>query len=357
MSGRKWIGVIVALSTCMITRICAAQAISGTYDVNYYGDPKVDTTWNNLGFTSNSSFNAVTSNGAPSFQYNGPYKMLGVLLNDPYTLLDPTPTSSTFNGGQWEVFFQAAPGATAYGASPTDFGGTEAYMTQNGGNITAVPADSYSASAFTSELARVSSDDTTGQALHAGELIEVDANIGLYYKGQYNINEAHSSSTNNNFYIKVLNANYGMPTAQITPLSTYENASSSQYFDPTRATGGEHYEGDWIEIPNVELAPGSVSASNPWTENGSYTIQDSTGRTFTLQLGNGNFGNTAPTGFFNVYGIENQVSTDIGTNGYFISAPQLSDIISVPEPSVDVIVAGAVGALLLGRQQRKARVP
>ena len=371
--------VFVVACSLTIMRNSFAQVVQNPEPENWTG-------WSSLPYTPANVFNGVDASGDPTFNYTGQYRMIGVLLNTPGTLLNDTPDYTSdyepYNlGGQWEIFFQAAPNAT--GGAAGDFGGTEAYLGQDYGNLPFIgdTSDNYTNAQWQAELTRVSYDanNPAGSAnpepLVAGDLIEVDANIGLYYAGQYNVNEAHSTSPNNQFYVHLIQANYGMPAAQVIKLSQIEapsgvndtsysaaegdsayEQSQSNDFDPTRATGGEHYQGDWVELQDVHLVSGTLDG-NPWAANGYYMIEDSSGLELPLELGNVDAFNTmaAPTGDFNVYGVFNQDSTDIGTNGYLISAVDPSDFTAVPEPAMCTIMAVGSALLLMRRRTRGHR--
>ncbi len=121
-------------------------------------------------------------------------------------------------------------------------------------------------------------------------------------------------------------------------------------FDPTAASGGEHYQGSYVSLDNVRLADGE---SANWNANGLVTVEDAEGRQFTLQLGlNPDFNPAnAPLGYFNAVGIFDQEAPSGGPfdTGYEVWVMDPNAISSVPEPSTLVLLLSAVALLSLGR--------
>ncbi len=137
--------------------------------------------------------------------------------------------------------------------------------------------------------------------VQAGDRIRVDALISGH-NGKVNINSRHSSDPGMQFYVTVLQAGVGMPTAQLVP-----SVADAIIFDQTRATGGEHYQGQWCQLNDVELASGT------WAPGQTLTITDASGEELNLFLsGPGDFADyDPPVGPFNVRGIFDQEDPDL----------------------------------------------
>ena len=331
--------------------------------------------WNSISYTYNSVLNGNNSNGTPSYTYTAPFKMTGVLLNNPGTLLNDAYNYNTTpynSGGQWEVFFQS----TLAG----DIGGTEIYVGQDYGNypggsgyyLSSPQTDSVgnTVPSWSQELTRVSEDADTQTPLQAGDLIEVEANVGTYYGGEFNVNEAHNTDPTYNFYIKILQTNYGIPAPQIvslsnieTPISTVVTSYSQSQntstgypqsqiakFSYNAAPGsGEYLQGDWVELQDVQLVPGTLSG-NAWAANNYYMVESSSGLELPIMLGSASDFTTAPMGYFNIYGVFNQDADSSDEDGYLISIPDASDIVAVPEPISLSMLAGLTTLLLIRRR-------
>ena len=252
--------------------------------------------WGTMSLTAHQDYQAVDAAGAGTFPTNAPVKMQGVLLHAPSDMLDPTPGSNPFMGGQWQRFFQTV--------APADFGGTAMYMGQNigkvGGNH---PAGSYTDAEWLAELDRLNHDPQTGRPLLPGDLVEVRARApGLFFRGKTNVNEQHNKAPEMNFDIVLVQAGYGLPSPQVVALSDLKDASDQFIFDAARATGCERYQGTAVRINGVQFTSGT------WGPGQSRTIADGTGRTFPVLLGRGE-GFTryaAPAAPFDIVGILDQ---------------------------------------------------
>ena len=91
--------------------------------------------------------------------------------------------------------------------------------------------------------------------------------------------------------------------------------SDQAIYDPTRQTGGEHYQGARVQIQGVtfdSLPPGTLLQSNM-----TYTVADGTGRTLPVRLGlNPGMNSTfVPGGLLNLTGVLDQ-SSSTGKDGY-----------------------------------------
>ena len=233
---------------------------------------------------------AVDTNGFSTWTGSLPFTLTGVLLSDPGDMLDSTPNFLPWNsganafalGGQWQVFVQTV--------WPGDRGGVECWMAQNYGNLPWEPhdgSDSYSDMAWAAEVARVSHDPTTGRAFRKGDLVTVTANGSLFYGGMQNINEEHSTDPALDFAVSLVVSNYGLPAPETISLSSVISSNLSpnghyDIFDPTRTTGGEHWQGMRGHITGLTLV-----TTNGWNTNSDWsarycTATDGEGRQFPL---------------------------------------------------------------------------
>jgi len=276
---------------------------------------------------------AVDTNGVSTWNGSYPLTVMGVILNDPGEMLDSTPNFIPWNsgsgafqlGGQWQVFVQAV--------MPGDRGGVECWMAQNYGNLPWEPhdgSDSYTDTAWAAEVARVSHDPATGRAFRKGDLVTVTANGSLYYGGMQNINEEHNIDPAYNFTVSLVSSNYGLPAPEVISLSSVISTNLSptahyEIFDPTRATGGEHWQGMRVRINGMTLV-----TTDGWITNSDWssrycTATDGQGRQFPLIHPLYDLG-PAPTNSFDATGVflqESGSSTD-GTFGYELFVQEIA---------------------------------
>lgn len=276
---------------------------------------------------------AVDANGVGTWNGSFPIVLTGVLLTDPSEMLDSTPDYIPWDngagmyqlGGQWQVIVQTV--------SPGDRGGVECWMAQNYGNLPWEPhdgSDSYTNDAWTSEVSRVSHDPATGHAFHKGDLVTITANGSLFYGGMQNINEEHSADPAYDFTISLVSSNYGLPSPEVISLSSVISTNPSpmgyyDIFDPTRATGGEHWQGMRVRINGLTLV-----TTNGWNTNSDWdsrycTAMDGEGRQFPLIHPLYDLG-PAPTNQFDATGVflqESGSSTD-GTFGYELFVQEIA---------------------------------
>ena len=268
---------------------------------------------------------AVDGSGVSTWTPAFPLTITGVILNDPGEMLDSTPNFLPWNsganafqlGGQWQIFVQTV--------WPGDRGGVECWMAQNYGNLPWEPhdgSDSYSNPAWTGEVARVSHDPATGYAFHKGDWVTVTANGSLFYGGMQNINEEHSADPALDFTVSLVCSNYGLPAPETISLPSVISTNLSQtghydIFDPTRATGGEHWQGMRVRITGPTLV-----TTNGWNTNSDWstrycTVTDGEGRQFPIIHPLYDLG-PAPTNTFDATGIflQESGSGSDGTFGY-----------------------------------------
>ncbi|MCU0784120.1 MAG: hypothetical protein MUF81_08770 [Verrucomicrobia bacterium] len=280
---------------------------------------------------------AVDAVGKSAWSVSFPFAITGVLLCNPDEMLDSTPNFLPYNegenagklGGEWQIAFQAV--------EQGDRGGTFCYMAQNYGNQSGIRNSdfSYTNEAWTAEILRLNFDPATMHQFRAGDLIEVTARKSLFYGGKRNINEAHGNDATNNFELRLVTANYGLPAPEVITLADVKSADSNYIFDQTRATGGEHYQGMRVRINSLTL-----TTTNGWNPTNTWgnrlcTTTDGTGRTFSLRHPRYSLGN-APAGTFDAIGIFNQESGSgsQGTNGYELFVQQV-----IPQDTPELSIA------------------
>jgi hypothetical protein len=294
---------------------------------------------------------AVDANGVSTWNGSFPIILTGVLLTDPGEMLDSTPDYIPWDnganvyelGGQWQVFVQTV--------SPGDRGGVECWMAQDYGNLPWEPhdgSDSYTDDAWTSEVNRVSHDPANGHAFHKGDLVTITANGSLFYGGMQNINEEHSIDPAYDFTISLVSSNYGLPAPEVISLSSVISTNLSatghyDIFDPTRATGGEHWQGMRVRINGLTLV-----TTNGWSTNSDWdsrycTATDGEGRQFPLIHPLYDLG-PAPTNQFDTTGVflqESGSGTD-GTFGYELFVQEIA-----PSDAAILNLAAQSGSLLI----------
>jgi hypothetical protein len=286
--------------------------------------------WDGIDFVPHSDYQAVHADGTSAYGEGFPVRLRGVVLNSTEDWLDPTaaydPSVHLWQlGGQAELYVQAvdSPEATW---DDGDFGGTACWMGQNYGNhvLRQDPQFSYTDTQWYAELDRLHlwhSGSSIAPLVRAGSLVEIRARGGLNYAGKMNVNEQHTKDPANDFEVVILDEGFGLPNPTAISLSAVKDADDIPIFDPTRATGGEHYQSTWVQIQDVRLADIA-----DWGSDRDLTLADATGRTLQVHLGrNDSFDATpAPAGYFNVAGILDQESFS-GQGGYRLLALRASD--------------------------------
>lgn len=317
--------------------------------------------WGTVGFVDHSVYQAVNADGSSAYSGGFPIRLIGVVLNNTEDWRDPTPAYDPGVhlwqlGGEAEFFIQATdldgtPWDSDPGAAFADFGGTACWMGQNYGNhiMRQDPSFSYTDAEWTAELGRLNlfGGDGVTDPLRAGDLVEVRARAGLPYKGKMNVNEQHTNDPAMDFEIVVLQSGYGLPTPTPVHLSDLKTAGDAFIFDPTRQTGGERYQGELVELMDVQVA-----SPQTWTAESLVAVTDGV-RTFTVRLGvSGSFDGAELFSVgerFNVVGIMNQ-SDSGGQGGYQLLAMDPGDFALVPEPTGALMMG--LGALAALRRRR-----
>ena len=149
-----------------------------------------------------------------------------------------------------------------------------------------------------------------------GDKVRVTGFLADAGRGKVVINHRHSNSPNLVFHVEVL-GHPGMPDPVLIP-----SVSACNYFDETRAGGGEFYQTRWVMLHGVEVGPGS------WANNSLLTVSDSTGSVGMLLSARGDFtGNPRPETKIAVVGIFDQEDTTSPyTEGYRIWVKKQADV-------------------------------
>jgi hypothetical protein len=294
------------------------------------------------GAETHANLQAVNADGTSAWTPSFPYTIRGVLLCNPDAMLDATPNFLPWEGGanqfrmggEWQVTFQAV--------DPSDRGGTTCWMGQNYGNQPWIHDRdlSYPNESWVTEILRLNFDPSNLHQFRAGDLIEVTARQSLFYGGKRNINEGHDIDPAYNFELRLVTASYGLPAPEVITLADVmrvggvaeDRSTWLPIFDPTRATGGEHYQGMRVRLNDLTLrSTGGWNPTNTWG-NRLCTVTDGAGRFFSLRHPRYTLG-PPPTGAFDVIGIFNQESGSgtQGTNGYELFVQQVLPQVPAPE--------------------------
>ncbi|MBN1854987.1 MAG: hypothetical protein JW829_19795 [Pirellulales bacterium] len=292
-----------------------------------------------------------------------PFRLFGIVLNNTEDWLDPLEQFDNqgelppFMGGEAEIFVQAVdldgtpydpyPDISQAGASDPlvgDFGGTFVWMGQNYGNLPnfqyeenfyinqdMIGQPGESRPAWYAELDRLGfwrpgSPLAEWKLVRAGDLVEVRAAVpGLTYQGKHNVNERHTVDPFNNFEVEIREKGYGLPEPESLHLNALKDEADQAFFDQTRQTGGEHYQGSRIQIQDVLF--NGLSAGDPLSSDTTLTVSDATGRSLDVYLGlSASFNSgTVPAGPIQLTGVLDQKSTN-GRDGYRLLVMNMADI-------------------------------
>jgi hypothetical protein len=302
------------------------------------------------------------SSGSPGDSYwtflhptNQPYpiSIYGVVVNNPNDMLD----SDCGSASQWQVFIQALPAGT-YGGHEVaggDFGGTALYMVKE---FTYGTPAIYDGATWQSEMNRLNypTGSTPDQSLQVGDVVLVQAEgPGLFYKGKFNINEQHSTSSAKDFSVTILQRGLTTEDMNVPTLSLADlkNADGTFRFDSTRASGCEHYQGSLVHLDHLTL----VSDPLGWILDGTVTVKQGD-LTFPLKLGlDADLLSYDPLAMqsteFSLTAILDQESWDL-TGGYRLWLTDAANLTVAPEPGTLVLLAVAGLAALLAWWRQKA---
>ena len=154
--------------------------------------------------------------------------------------------------------------------------------------------------------------------IQAGDRVRIDGFISNN-NGKVNINERHSAAPGMQFVVTKLAPNVGMPAPTVIP-----GISACNFFDQTRATGGEKYQATWCRLLGVSVVSGT------WAPGESVVMTDDGSATMTLLLSSeGDFsGDNAPLGDVDVTGIFDQEDkTPPAIGDYRLWVKRSSDIV------------------------------
>ena len=319
---------------------------------------RADADWGSMSYTLFRDMQAVNADGSAAWSVpldlDSPsgqaYKLLGVVLNNPGDMLDSTPNYMEgpmwAMGGQWQVYVQTV--------DPSDFGGAACWMGQNYGNHYwhwQYWDYNYTNEEWQDEVDRVGLNGT----LQAGDLIEVRARGGLFYKGKFNVNEQHDNDPAFNFDVIRL-GHPGLPTPEDIELSDVKNPDGGNpdanfIFQQDRLAGAEHYQATLVNLQDVSLV-----SSAGWGPDADLVVTDGEGRHLTMKLGLTGFDQVLPPWEpFDVVGIFDQESGDY-TGGYRLWVMDASQFSAIPEPSSIVLAIGsALGLLAFALRRRRRR--
>lgn len=286
---------------------------------------------------------AVNADGTSAWAGTLPFTIQGVLLNDPEEFLDSTPHFVPWNegagagqmGGEWQIFLQAA--------DPADRGGTACWMGQNYGNLAWIKdsARSYTDAEWLAEVGRLSRDPGHNHRFRKGDLVEIAVNRSLFHGGKRNLNEAHDKSADADFSIVLVRADHGLPSpetialADLVGLDDDNPATNEDLFDPTRATGGERYQGTRVRIAGLTFTDASGWGMTAWSQR-KCRVTDGAGRFFTVRPVLGHIG-PAPAGRFDAIGILNQESGS-GSDGTFGYELFVQEVVLHDPPALQISV-------------------
>ena len=321
-----------------------------------------DPDWEALDYTPIHMMQAVHTDGSPAWSvptvppdHEQAYKLRGVVLNNPADMLDGTPDWAPegplwYMGGQWQVFVEAVSLPEDPLNHPElvgDFGGAAMWIGQDYGNhIWHFPDPDYcqTDAEWLGELQRLDYpvDVNTGlpveEPLRVGDLVEIRARGGLYYRGKCNVNEQHDVSPALDFDMVILQRDLAVTPAPIH-LSDVKDAADLDLFDPTRASGGECYQGRYVRLVDV-----SITGDSDWGTGGAIMVTDREGRTLPVRLGIHPCWDTSspPVGRFDLLGVFDQDATDIwtSTDGYQMWALALRDFHLDADLNGDGLVGG-----------------
>ncbi|MFW6107744.1 MAG: PEP-CTERM sorting domain-containing protein [bacterium] len=189
----------------------------------------------------------------------------------------------------------------------------------------------------------------TQSGFEPGDRVRVEG-FAAFHRGKTNINERHSAAPAMDFTISVLDEDVGMPALTVIP-----SVGSCNYFDETRAGGGELYQATWCRLDDVwiESMPDGWGAGKTVfvTDNGTDTLP-------VLLSGMGDFdGYAAPGGPFSVTGIfdqEDESAPFTGSYRLWVKNYGALGQAPVPEPAGCALLAIGLGAVLVSRRRRRA---
>jgi hypothetical protein len=135
----------------------------------------------------------------------------------------------------------------------------------------------------------------------AGDRVRINGLLGNH-SGKVFINDRHTDDPNVIFSVEVID-HPGMPDPELIPA-----VANCNYFDQTRADGGERYQTRWTMLHGVQITGGT------WANNSTLTIADSSGSVALYLPPAANVAmNPQPTGKLSLVGIFDQEDAGSGT--------------------------------------------
>lgn len=168
----------------------------------------------------------------------------------------------------------------------------------------------------------------------AGDRVRITGFLADAGRGKVVINHRHSNDPALVFTVEVI-GHSGIPDPMLI-----SSVSDCNYFDQTRAGGGERYQTRFVMLHGVDVISGT------WENNSLTTIADSTGSVGMLLSAMGDFNNNPqPSGKLNVVGIFDQEDTTSPyVEGYRVWVRNSSDVASA------VDACREVGAFEVGKR-------
>lgn len=237
-----------------------------------------------------SQLQAVDATGEGTYAATDLASVIGIILNDPEDMLNPTPGPSA----AWQIYVQG---------EGDDHAGTAVYMRQYGA---AMGGENYSDASWLAEMHRVNHDPNTGYMFAAGDRVRITGRH-KFFNGKTNINERHQVDPMFDFQVELIKPAVGLPQPEVITLDLVTDGVDSFVFDPTRLTGCERYQARLVRVDDVNV----VDPEN-WMPNGIIHIEDSAGRQLPvlLGLGDGFTRYPCPIGQIDVIAIFDQESSD-----------------------------------------------
>jgi hypothetical protein len=356
--------------------------LGGLLVIGSLSSAQADPVWSSVSYTPFGTMQGLNADATkawavPTVGDEQAYKLRGVVLNNPADMLDSTPNYNTttpwYMGGQWQIFVAAA-SAVQDPSQPSnlvgDYGGAALWIGQNYGNHGMYSGNPnraeycYTNAEWLSEVQRLEypvglAGQPVTEPLRAGDLVEIRARGGLFYKGKFNVNEQHDNDPIRNFDVVVLARDVDLTPTDLE-LSTVKDASNNWYSsaDRTLAANPEHYQATLVRLQDMTLASGT------WAPNASITIQDSQGRTIPALVGlDPAFSGVAPTGTFDVVGIFDQEPSSwdgshdplSGYRLWIVDAGQFGAAAGVPEPSALALVLAGIAVVAVASRRGSGR--
>ena len=158
--------------------------------------------------------------------------------------------------------------------------------------------------------------------IQQGERVRVTGLTG-FFGGKTNINDRHNKDQT--FTIEHLGET-DMPAPFII-----EDLEAAQRFDPSRASGGEYYQGRLVKLANVHITEGE------WANGGFITVANEAGQTFPVELRYATqiADHPQPQGAFDLIGVFNQEDTTGSPTGNYLLWPRSIDDFQSPQSAMD----------------------